>query len=93
MKNATACHRHGECAFSVAAAAKNAYGGTALGQALWSAINGDPGIDYVCTIETLLDAGATIEDGSLAWLAQQKGRPASVKARIDEVLRRHGAKS
>ena len=24
MKNATACHRHGETAFSVAAAAKNA---------------------------------------------------------------------
>jgi ankyrin repeat protein len=73
--------------------ALNSYGGTALGQALWSAINGDPHIDYVRTIETLLDAGARIEDGSLAWLAEQEGPSASVKARIVEALRRHGAKS
>jgi ankyrin repeat protein len=63
--------------------AKNVYGGTALGQALWSAINGDPGIDYVPIIEMLLDAGAEIPPGSLAWAAG--------KARIAEVLRRHGA--
>ncbi len=72
--------------------ARNVYGGTALGQALWSAINGDPGIDYVSAIETLINAGAEIEPGSLTWLAQQDGS-FSVKARIDEVLRRHGAKS
>jgi len=72
---------------------KNVYGGTALSQALWSAINGDPGIDYVPIIETLIEAGAKIEDGSLAWLAQQEGRSSSARARIAEVLRRHGAKS
>jgi hypothetical protein len=72
---------------------KNAYGGTALGQALWSAINSDSGIDYVPVIETLIQAGAKIEDGSLAWLAQQEGRSSSAKARIAEVLRRNGAKS
>ena len=72
--------------------AKNVYGGTALGQALWSAINGDPGIDYVPIIETLLDAGAEISSGSLGWL-ERAGRSSPAKARIAEVLLRHGAKS
>jgi hypothetical protein len=73
--------------------ALNSYAGTALGQALWSAVNGDPGIDYVRTIETLLDAGAKIEDGSLAWLAKQEGGSSTAKASIAELLRRNGAKS
>jgi ankyrin repeat protein len=73
--------------------ARNAYGATPLGQALWSAVNGDGAIDYVLTIETLLAAGAKIEDGSLAWLANQDAGSASVKRRIAEILRRHGAES
>ena len=73
--------------------ALNSYDGTALGQALWSAINGDLHTDYVRTIETLLDAGARVEDGSLAWFAEQEGPRASLKAHVAEVLRRHGAKS
>jgi ankyrin repeat protein len=72
--------------------ARNVYGGTALGQALWSALNGDPGIDYVEIIDTLIAAGAKIEPGSLAWLEQQRG-PASTKAEIEALLRRHGATS
>jgi ankyrin repeat protein len=72
---------------------KNIYGGTALGQALWSAINGDPGIDYVPICETLIQAGAEIEPGSLDWLARQDGRSAASKARIADVLRKYGAKS
>ncbi|MGA3323671.1 MAG: ankyrin repeat domain-containing protein [Terriglobia bacterium] len=72
--------------------ARNVYGGTALGQALWSAINGDPAIDYVPTIETLIEAGAEIDPGLLTWLAQ-RGGSSSVKAHLEEVLRRHGAKS
>jgi len=71
---------------------KNVYGGTVLGQALWSAINGDPGIDYVPIIKRLIDAGAEIPKGSLSWL-EYAGRSSVVKARIAEVLRRHGAKS
>jgi ankyrin repeat protein len=69
----------------------NAYGGTALGQAGWSFFNGDPEIDYVPIFETLLAAGATIEDGWLAWLERREGRPAVAKSRIAEVLRRYGA--
>jgi hypothetical protein len=73
--------------------AKNAYGGSALGQALWSSVNGDPGIDHVSIIEALLDAGAKMEDGSLAWLARQAEGSFSVKQRVADALRRHGAKS
>jgi ankyrin repeat protein len=69
----------------------NGYGGTALGQAGWSFLNGDPEIDYVPVFETLLGAGAKIEDGWLAWLDKQESRPATAKARIAEVLRRYGA--
>ncbi len=71
---------------------KNVYGATVLGQGLWSAMNGDPGIDYGPVIEALIAAGAKIESGSLAWLAQQPGA-ASTKARLVALLRRHGATS
>ena len=71
---------------------KNIHGGTALGQALWSALNGDPAIDYVQIIDTLIRAGAKIEPGSLAWLAQQPGA-SSTKTRLEASLRRHGATS
>ena len=70
---------------------KNVYGGTALGTALWAAFHGDPGVDYVAIIETLLDAGAEIGPGELERLAAQEGRAASIKARIAEVLRHRGA--
>jgi ankyrin repeat protein len=72
--------------------ARNVYGATVLGQALWSAFNGEPGVDYIPIIETLIAAGARIEDGSLDWLARQEGH-SSIKERITEVLLRHGAKS
>ncbi len=46
--------------------AKNSYGGTALGQALWSALhsNKQKEEDYIRVIETLLKAGAHIDDDS-----------------------------
>jgi Ankyrin repeats (3 copies)/Ankyrin repeat len=63
----------------------NSYGGTALGQALWSALNGDAGIDYVGVIELLLKSGAKVEEGTLPWLARQKPE-SSTKKRITELL-------
>jgi hypothetical protein len=72
--------------------ARNCYGGTVLGQALWSAVNANNGIDYVRITETLLEAGAKIEEGSMAWVAKQKAGSAAVKERIAEVLRRYGAR-
>ena len=73
-------------------AANNAYGGTPLGQTLWSAMNDEAGVDYFPVIEMLIEAGAKIEAGLLEWLAKQNGS-SSVKARIVELLRRCGAKS
>jgi ankyrin repeat protein len=72
--------------------ARNVYGATAFSQALWSAFNGDAGIDYVPVIEMLVDAGAKVEPGSLAWLAKQTGS-ASTKVRLEALLRRHGTTS
>jgi len=61
----------------------NVYGGTVLGQATWSVMNGDPGIDYAPIIEMLLDAGAKIEAADYP----------TGNNRVDEVLQRHGARS
>jgi len=55
---------------------KNEYGGTVLGQALWSAYN-DPRPDHLAIIDTLLAAGAEVGDNQ-KW--------------IDELRRRHAEK-
>ncbi len=60
----------------------NMYGGTVLGQAVWSAIN-EARADHIAIVEALLDAGANIDEA---------GYPTG-NERVDEVLRRHGAKS
>jgi ankyrin repeat protein len=75
---------------------RNAYGGTVLSQALWSFVNGDPGVDYVPIVEALLAAGARIEAGALErvekeWAEKQAGRAPAAKTRMAEVLHRYGA--
>jgi ankyrin repeat protein len=62
--------------------ARNVYGGTVLGQATWSVMHGERSIDFVPVIEALLAAGARIE---------QADYPTG-NERVDEVLRRHGAR-
>jgi ankyrin repeat protein len=58
--------------------ARNAYGGTVLGQTLWSAAHGgDPEI-YVPIVETLIAAGAKLEPEP------------PVNPQVDAVLARHG---
>lgn len=60
--------------------AKNIYGGTVLGQTLWSAAHGgDPKI-FSQIIETLIAAGAKVND-----------RHVPVNKTIDELLRRYGS--
>jgi ankyrin repeat protein len=60
--------------------AENTYGGTVLGQALWSAAHGgDPDI-YVAIIEALIAAGAKVPK-----------RHPPVSKRVDEVLEGHGS--
>jgi ankyrin repeat protein len=73
--------------------AKNAHDGTPLGQALWSSVYGDAGVDYVPIVELLIAAGAKIEEGSLEWLAAQQGGDAASKRRIAAVLRSHETKT
>jgi ankyrin repeat protein len=62
--------------------AKNEYGGTVLGQATWCVMNFDDRVDYVPIVETLLDAGAKVEEADYP----------TGNERVDDVLRRHGAK-
>ena len=61
---------------------KNMYGGTVLGQAVWSAIN-ETRVDHVAIIEALLEAGAKVEEADYP----------TGNERVDEVLRRYDAKS
>ena len=61
---------------------KNMYGGTVLGCTVWSAIH-EPRVDHVTIIEALLAAGANIDEADYP----------TGNERVDEVLRRHGAKS
>jgi hypothetical protein len=56
--------------------AMNVYGGTVLGQAVWSAANGDPEIDFVPVIQLLVDSGANVD-----------AYP-GLKQRVDELLSR-----
>jgi ankyrin repeat protein len=62
--------------------AKNVYGGTVLGQATWSVMHDDQSINFAPIVETLLAAGAKIEEA---------GYPTG-NDRVDELLRRYGAK-
>jgi hypothetical protein len=59
----------------------NMYGGTVLGCALDGAKN-QPQVDHLAIIEALLDAGAKVEGADYP----------TGNERVDEVLRRHGAK-
>jgi ankyrin repeat protein len=61
---------------------KNAYGGTVLGQTLWSAAHGRDADLYVAIIDTLLEAGAKLDDRHVpvnpqvdAFLAGRGSRP------------------
>jgi ankyrin repeat protein len=59
---------------------KNVYGGTVLGQALWSAAHAPDPDAYIPLVETLLAAGAKVSE-----------RHAPISQRIDGLLQRHGS--
>lgn len=58
---------------------ENSYGGTVLGQALWSAAHGGEPELYVAILEALADAGAKVPH-----------RHASVNERVNQWLEQHG---
>jgi Ankyrin repeats (3 copies) len=66
----------------------NGYGGTALGQALWSFLHGSRNIDYMPVIEMLVAAGAKVEESWLTWIENEKGLSSEAKARLGAVLHR-----
>ena len=60
---------------------RNMYDGTVLGCTVWSAIN-EPWFDHLSIIEALLEAGARVEEADYP----------SGNKKVDELLRRYGAK-
>ncbi len=64
---------------------KNIYGGTALGQTLWSAAHGGDSDVYIAILEALVAAGAKVPEGHVpvntrvnAWLAVRGSRGAKL---------------
>lgn len=68
---------------------KNCYGGTVLGQTLWSAVNA-PSEHHPDMVALLIGAGAVVESGTLRWWVQQSA-PAAIFEGVGDVLRRHAA--
>ena len=65
---------------------KNGYGGTLLGQALWSIVE-EPKPEHPAIIELLISAGSMIEPGTIEWWQKQEISPADVKDRVADALR------
>ncbi|MEQ1646845.1 MAG: hypothetical protein ABL959_25545, partial [Pyrinomonadaceae bacterium] len=64
---------------------ENKYGGTVLGQALWSAVN-EHADSHADIIECLILAGAEVEPGTLEWWQEQNVPDAETKRRVSEML-------
>ena len=63
----------------------NMYGGTVLGQTLWSAVN-EPHVGQGEAIELLIEAGAAIEPGTLRWWNEQQVASIETKDRVAKAL-------
>jgi len=63
----------------------NMYGGTVLGQVLWSAVN-EPRDEHAEIIEILIDAGAVVEPGTLEWWNEQNVPSAETRRRVVKAL-------
>lgn len=68
----------------------NMYGGTVLGQTLWSAINEHKDI-HLEIIEALIDAGAAVEPGTIEWWNAQTVSSENLKQRVLDALTATGA--
>jgi hypothetical protein len=65
----------------------NIYGGTSLGQALWSAVN-EHRETHGAVVEALIEAGAVIDPQTLTWWQQQNVPSAETHERISTGLKR-----
>jgi hypothetical protein len=70
---------------------ENMYGGTVLGQALWSAVN-QPKDSHAAIIEALIEARGKIEPGTVEWWNAQSHTSIETKMRVADALRRAGVK-
>ncbi len=68
---------------------ENKYGGTLLGQALWSAVH-EHKAGHAEIIEMLLDAGAKAQPGTREWWNEQNVPSAETKSRVAEALKSSG---
>jgi hypothetical protein len=66
----------------------NAYGGTVLGQALWSAVN-EHSADHAEIVELLVCSGAHVQPGTLEWWSEQPVPWPETKTRVTAVLQEH----
>lgn len=73
--------------------ARNEYGGTALGGALWGALNRAPQGDYARVVETLLEAGAACDPSYAEWWSRQRAGTPESHARILALLQTRSASS
>ena len=64
----------------------NMYGGTVLGQTLWSAVN-EPHEGQAEVIGILIKAGSQIEPGTLEWWEEQNVPSTGTKSRVAKALR------
>lgn len=64
---------------------ENLYGGTVLGQALWSARN-EHRPEHADIIEALLAAGAKVEPGTLEWWEEQEVPSDETRIRVRNAL-------
>ena len=67
--------------------ARNSYGGSVLGQALWSAVHDDRESDYFSIVQTLIRAGAQVDPDWPSWLESQSSRSPAAVSRIAELVR------
>jgi len=67
----------------------NMYGGSVLGQTLWSAVN-EHRDAHADVIEDLVGGGAALEPGTLEWWNQQAVPSTETKARVADILSRSG---
>lgn len=65
----------------------NMYGGTVLGQTLWSAVN-EPQDGQAASIVLLIEAGANVEPGTLKWWEDQSVPSDETKSTVADALRR-----
>ena len=79
---------------------RNQYGGNAINCAIWAIGNSDEvyrwpqrQVDYIAMIESMLQRGATIDEGMLGWLQQNSRFSRETVDKLDELFRRYGAKS